>query len=220
MVEKGHPRRAPRRTRGTAGAPPGHPGGPQGTPGSPPRHPQGTSGTPPGDPRDTLKAPPGDPLETPGALPGHPRDTLGIPGAPPGDPGVNNSIDCGVQPDVTSYTEKVTGLNFVSDGTFVDTGESKMILEKYKGFLYGDYDRQDMPPSFDLYIGSDLWDTVNISYSKNAVDKEVIHIPPQNHMLVCLANTGHGIPLNFKLKRAGSLALAGRWDVGSSSGYR
>ncbi|EXB49819.1 putative LRR receptor-like serine/threonine-protein kinase [Morus notabilis] len=140
------------------------------------------------------------------------------------------SIDCGLQPDVTSYTEKVTRLNFVSDWTFVDTGESKMILEKYKGeyqrqysslrsfpegnrncykikdvsagtkyliragFLYGDYDRRDMPPSFDLHIGSDLWDTVNISDSKNTVDKEIIHIPPQNHMLVCLANTGHGIP--------------------------
>lgn len=140
------------------------------------------------------------------------------------------SIDCGLQPDVTGYTEKVTGLNFVSDGTFVDTGESKMILEKYKGeyqrqyfslrsfpegnrncykikdvsagtkyfiragFLYGDYDRQDMPPSLDLYIGSDLWDTINISDSKIYVDKEIIHIPPQNHMLVCLANTDHGIP--------------------------
>ncbi|GMN70213.1 hypothetical protein TIFTF001_039256 [Ficus carica] len=42
------------------------------------------------------------------------------------------SIDCGLQPDVKSYTESTTLLNFTSDQTFVDTGESKVIREKYK----------------------------------------------------------------------------------------
>ncbi|KAL6285560.1 hypothetical protein ACE6H2_009950 [Prunus campanulata] len=37
------------------------------------------------------------------------------------------SIDCGLQTD-SSYTEKTTGLNYISDATFIDTGESKSIL--------------------------------------------------------------------------------------------
>ncbi|GMN71881.1 hypothetical protein TIFTF001_052739 [Ficus carica] len=179
------------------------------------------------------------------------------------------SIDCGLEPDVTSYTEKITGLNFTSDQTFVDTGERKIILEKYKhkyqrqysslrsfpqgnrncykvkvaaagakyliraGFLYGDYDEQDMPPTFDLFVGNDLWDSVKIADSSYSVEKEIIHIPPQSHVLVCLVNTGHGIPFistlefrpldnsTYPTQTAGeSLASAGRWDVGSSKGYR
>ncbi|GMN36854.1 hypothetical protein TIFTF001_042521, partial [Ficus carica] len=35
------------------------------------------------------------------------------------------NIDCGLEPDVRSYTEKFTGLNFISDQTFADTGERK-----------------------------------------------------------------------------------------------
>ena len=135
-----------------------------------------------------------------------------------------------MEPNVRSYTEKKTGLSFISDQTFVDTGERKIILEKYKheyqrqysslqsfpqgnrncykvkvaeagakyliraGFLYGDYDEQDMQPTFDLYVGNDMWDSVKITDSSNIVNKEIIHIPPQSHVLVCLVNTGHGIP--------------------------
>ncbi|GMN19603.1 hypothetical protein TIFTF001_045210 [Ficus carica] len=179
------------------------------------------------------------------------------------------SIDCGLQPDVKSYTESSTLLNFTSDQTFVETGERKVIREKYKdmkpqqykslrsfpernrncfkievaaagtkyliraGFFYGDYDEQDMPPMFDLYIGNDLWDSIKIADSSYSVDKEIIHVPPRNRVLVCLVNTGHGIPfistLEFRpldnstylTQTAGeSLSSAGRWDDGSSNEYR
>ncbi|GMN67673.1 hypothetical protein TIFTF001_036736, partial [Ficus carica] len=173
------------------------------------------------------------------------------------------SIDCGLEPDVTSYTEKSTGLNFISDQTFVDTGESKVIYEKNKKeyqrqyysfrsfpegnrncykvkvvaagtkyliraeFFYGDYDEHDMPLTFDLYVGNDLWDSVKISNSSSYVYKEIIHVPPRNRVLVCLVNTGNGNPfittLEFRpldnstyLMQGASLATVGRWDVGSS----
>ncbi|KAL6285563.1 hypothetical protein ACE6H2_009953 [Prunus campanulata] len=37
------------------------------------------------------------------------------------------SIDCGLETD-SSYPEKTTGLDYISDATFIDTGESKSIL--------------------------------------------------------------------------------------------
>ncbi|GMN40749.1 hypothetical protein TIFTF001_009968 [Ficus carica] len=173
------------------------------------------------------------------------------------------SIDCGLEPDVTNYTEKSTGLNFISDQTFVDTGESKVIYEKNKKeyqrqyysfrsfpegnrncykirvaaagtkyliraeFFYGDYDEHDMPLTFDLYVGNDLWDSIKISNSSSYVYKEIIHVPPRNPVLVCLVNTGNGTPfittLEFRpldnstyLTKGVSLATVGRWDVGSS----
>ncbi|XP_062008518.1 probable LRR receptor-like protein kinase At1g51890 isoform X3 [Rosa rugosa] len=39
------------------------------------------------------------------------------------------SIDCGKSG--SSYTEKVTGITYISDSNFVDTGESNFILDKY-----------------------------------------------------------------------------------------
>ncbi|KAI5336916.1 hypothetical protein L3X38_016185 [Prunus dulcis] len=37
------------------------------------------------------------------------------------------SIDCGLQTD-SGYSEKTTGINYISDATFIDTGESKFTL--------------------------------------------------------------------------------------------
>lgn len=184
------------------------------------------------------------------------------------------SIDCGLEHDVSSYNETKTGLNFVSEEAFLEnnnTGESKVILEKYKhsyqrqysslrhfpegdrncykiqveaatkyliraGFLYGDYDKKDMPPAFDLYLGTNLWDSVQIGFSETAVVKEIIHVIPrdQNDIQVCLVNTGHGIPFistlefrpldNQSYQTPMGVSLTNlydtRWDIGSSKVYR
>ncbi|PQP92356.1 senescence-induced receptor-like serine/threonine-protein kinase [Prunus yedoensis var. nudiflora] len=57
-------------------------------------------------------------------------------------------------------------------------------------FLYGDYDGQNKASEFDLHLGSNLWDTV---YSNNTI-KEIIHVPLQSYIQVCLVNTGSGTP--------------------------
>ncbi|ONI15689.1 hypothetical protein PRUPE_3G055800 [Prunus persica] len=41
------------------------------------------------------------------------------------------SIDCGLQTD-SSYAENVTSINYISDATFIDTGESKSISPDYR----------------------------------------------------------------------------------------
>ena len=42
------------------------------------------------------------------------------------------SIDCGLTAN-SSYKEVTTGLNYISDATFIDTGESKKISTEFKG---------------------------------------------------------------------------------------
>ncbi|KAH0982490.1 hypothetical protein GBA52_009667 [Prunus armeniaca] len=42
------------------------------------------------------------------------------------------SIDCGLQTD-SGYSEKITGINYISDATFIDTGASKSLLPTYTG---------------------------------------------------------------------------------------
>ncbi|KAL5576861.1 hypothetical protein UlMin_018560 [Ulmus minor] len=172
------------------------------------------------------------------------------------------SIDCGL--NTSGYTEGTTHLNYVSDKTFIDTGESKQVLEKYRdlqqqllslrsfpdgvrncykinvtsgtkyliraAFLYGNYDEQNMPPAFDLYLGTDFWDSVNSTNKTVSVKKEIIHVPPKNYVHVCLVKTNHGIPFisalelrpldNASYQSLGSLAYYSRYDIGSTEAYR
>ena len=41
------------------------------------------------------------------------------------------SLDCGL-PEDTSYTEKTTSIDYISDAPFISTGESKTILPEYR----------------------------------------------------------------------------------------
>jgi hypothetical protein len=61
-------------------------------------------------------------------------------------------------------------------------------------FGYGNYDRLDSPPLFDLYIGVNYWSTVNISGPEAAVVVEAIVVVPDDFVQVCLVNTGAGTP--------------------------
>ncbi|XP_016648978.1 PREDICTED: probable LRR receptor-like serine/threonine-protein kinase At1g51820 [Prunus mume] len=110
------------------------------------------------------------------------------------------SIDCGLAEN-TSYTEKMTGINYISDETFISTGENNVVLQEYRNkyqepymslrsfpggirncykinvtngtkylirssFKYGNYDRQNILPEFDLQLGTNVWDLVkNLSSS-------------------------------------------------------
>ncbi|CAL9009889.1 unnamed protein product, partial [Prunus brigantina] len=41
------------------------------------------------------------------------------------------SIDCGLAEN-TSYAEKMTGINYISDETFISTGENNVVLQEYR----------------------------------------------------------------------------------------
>uniref|UniRef100_A0ACD5TEV3 Uncharacterized protein n=1 Tax=Avena sativa TaxID=4498 RepID=A0ACD5TEV3_AVESA len=61
-------------------------------------------------------------------------------------------------------------------------------------FLYGNYDRLDRFPAFDLYIGVNYWLTVNISGPDAVVFEEAIVVVPENFLQVCLVDIGAGAP--------------------------
>ncbi|KAK7844125.1 putative leucine-rich repeat receptor-like protein kinase [Quercus suber] len=95
-------------------------------------------------------------------------------------------------------------------------------------FFYGNYDGLSKLPQFNLHLGVNKWDTVKIENVSVVVIKELIHVPSQNYLQVCLVNTGLGMPfisaielrpLNNKtyVTISGSLALFSRYDLGSLS---
>ncbi|KAM3699578.1 hypothetical protein ACB098_05G035800 [Castanea mollissima] len=172
------------------------------------------------------------------------------------------SISCG-SPENSSFSEAVTGINYISDAAFINTGISQNISTVYMAglqqqardlrsfpqgirncyninimqgtkylirgtFFYGNYDGLSKLPQFDLHLGVNKWDTVKIENVSVVVIKELIHVPSQNYLQVCLVNTGLGMPfisaielrpLNNKtyVTISGSLALFGRYDLGSLS---
>lgn len=88
-------------------------------------------------------------------------------------------------------------------------------------FIHGNYDGENMAPEFDLHLGANLWDTV-----KNNTIKEIIHVPLQNYIHVCLVNKGSGIPFISAIElrpldnstyqtQMGSLAVFSHYDAGT-----
>uniref|UniRef100_A0A803MM08 non-specific serine/threonine protein kinase n=1 Tax=Chenopodium quinoa TaxID=63459 RepID=A0A803MM08_CHEQI len=61
-------------------------------------------------------------------------------------------------------------------------------------FMYGNYDSLNKPPTFDLLLGVDLWDTVKLDSSSKRVRKEIIHTPSTDFLYVCVVNTDSGTP--------------------------
>ncbi|KAL3524140.1 hypothetical protein ACH5RR_016974 [Cinchona calisaya] len=62
-------------------------------------------------------------------------------------------------------------------------------------FLYGNYDGKNQIPKFDLHLGVELWDTVEINTTTSIVTKEIIHVfSSSNYTYVCLVNTDSGTP--------------------------
>ncbi|EXB74609.1 Putative leucine-rich repeat receptor-like protein kinase [Morus notabilis] len=99
-------------------------------------------------------------------------------------------------------------------------------------FVYGNYDKQGEPPAFDLYLGTDMWDSVIFTSPLEPVIKEIIHVPRRNYVHVCLAKTGDGIPFisslefrplfntSYQAETGYSLLSIQRIDAGSTEAYR
>ena len=61
-------------------------------------------------------------------------------------------------------------------------------------FLYGDYDGLGRPPIFNLHLGVNYWQTVNVSTPGLEVTVEAIVVVPDDFVQVCLVNTRAGTP--------------------------
>lgn len=139
------------------------------------------------------------------------------------------SLDCGLHPAVSPYTEALTGLTYTSDANFTQGGQSgrvqKVWEEAYKPFtvlryfpdgirncynlrvtpstkylikalfLYGNYDGLNNAPKFDLYLGPNIWTTVDLQSSIGSKTEEIIHIPKSSFLQICLVKTGKTTPL-------------------------
>ncbi|KAK9282392.1 hypothetical protein L1049_005309 [Liquidambar formosana] len=61
-------------------------------------------------------------------------------------------------------------------------------------FVYGNYDGKNKPPVFDLYLGVNRWDTIELEDPSDPPFREIMHISLTDNIDVCLVNTGSGIP--------------------------
>ncbi|XP_028794943.1 LRR receptor-like serine/threonine-protein kinase IOS1 [Neltuma alba] len=172
------------------------------------------------------------------------------------------SIDCGI-PAKSTYIEKTTGINYISDEKFINSGVSNSITSELQSmyqqqlwnlrsfpqgtrncyrinitsgskyliranFLYGNYDGQNELPSFDLHLGPNLWETVEITNASLLLSPEIIHVPSLDYTQICLVDTGSGTPFISAIElrnlmndtyvtQSGSLSLYLRLDLGSTS---
>ncbi|CAN7104987.1 unnamed protein product, partial [Brassica rapa subsp. narinosa] len=146
------------------------------------------------------------------------------------------SLDCGLVPTTTTYTEKSTNITYKSDTDYVDSGLVGTINDAYKTrfqqqtwslrsfpegqrncynlfnltanskylikatFLYGNYDKLNQLPSFDLHIGANKWLSINITGVTNSSTYEIFHVVTQDNLQVCLVKTGPTIPFISSLE--------------------
>uniref|UniRef100_M8B3S2 Malectin-like domain-containing protein n=1 Tax=Aegilops tauschii TaxID=37682 RepID=M8B3S2_AEGTA len=71
-------------------------------------------------------------------------------------------------------------------------GTSKYMVRA--AFKYGDYDGLNKLPIFDLYLGVNLWRTVNITDAGLVQIAEAIVVIPEDRVQVCMVNIGSGTP--------------------------
>ncbi|CAD5315265.1 unnamed protein product [Arabidopsis thaliana] len=173
------------------------------------------------------------------------------------------SIDCGLQPENSSYTETSTDIKYVSDSSYTDTGTSYFVAPENRqnmkqsmwsvrsfpegirncytiavnsstkyliraDFMYGNYDSRNEIPGFDLHLGPNKWDTVELVSPLQTVSKEIIYYVLTDTIQVCLVNTGNGTPFISVLElrqlpnssyaaQSESLQLFQRLDFGSTT---
>ena len=72
-------------------------------------------------------------------------------------------------------------------------GKNNLYLIRAR-FMYGNYDNKNQIPTFDLYLGVNLWNTVVLNNAWTPLTEEIIHSPLSDTIYVCLVNTGSGTP--------------------------
>ncbi|XP_010487652.1 PREDICTED: leucine-rich repeat receptor-like serine/threonine-protein kinase At2g14510 isoform X2 [Camelina sativa] len=62
-------------------------------------------------------------------------------------------------------------------------------------FVYGNYDGLNNPPRFDLYLGPNIWTSLDLGKSGLGATEEIIHITRSNSLDLCVVKTGTSTPL-------------------------
>nr|XP_018461508.1 PREDICTED: probable LRR receptor-like serine/threonine-protein kinase At5g59680 [Raphanus sativus] len=74
----------------------------------------------------------------------------------------------------------------------VEKGRMHMIVAR---FVYGNYDGFDLKPKFDLYLGPNLWTTIDLQrLGTNSTSEEILHMPTSDSLQICLVKTGETTP--------------------------
>ncbi|XP_010483608.1 PREDICTED: probable LRR receptor-like serine/threonine-protein kinase At5g59680 isoform X2 [Camelina sativa] len=79
----------------------------------------------------------------------------------------------------------------------VEKGRNHLITAR---FVYENYDGDDDGPKFDLYLGPNLWATVDLRGNKYSTWEEILHIPTSNLLQICLVKTGRTTPMISSLE--------------------
>ncbi|KAG6530390.1 probable LRR receptor-like serine/threonine-protein kinase At1g05700 [Zingiber officinale] len=108
---------------------------------------------------------------------------------------------------------------------------SKYLLRAW--FVYGNYDGlSGQPQSFELHLGVNYWDRVNVTTAESSYWTETITVATARYLSVCLVNTGKGTPFisgidlrplkDDRYPAANewrSLVLSARLNFGAESAY-
>ncbi|CAA7410055.1 unnamed protein product [Spirodela intermedia] len=115
----------------------------------------------------------------------------------PDEPYTSAGVNSKVSPstDLTSIRRYYANVRSFPDGTRNCYTLRPLVRgAKYRvnaEFLYGNYDGLGRPPTFDLYLGVNLWVTLTTGdFSRT----EIIAVAAAESMQVCLVNTGNGTP--------------------------
>ncbi|XP_010443735.1 PREDICTED: receptor-like protein kinase At5g59670 [Camelina sativa] len=102
-----------------------------------------------------------------------------------------------VQENPKNYLEPYLTLRYFPEGKrncynlSVDKGRKYLIGAS---FVYGNYDGRDIKPVFDLYLGPNLWATIDLQRWVNGTREEILHIPTSKSLQICLVRTGTTTP--------------------------
>ncbi|CAL9079672.1 unnamed protein product [Musa textilis] len=114
-------------------------------------------------------------------------------------------IDAGVNQNISgAYVTNFVGRRYLNVRSFPNgtrncytinsvTPNSKYLIRAT--FFYGNYDGLGSQSRlFDLYLGVNLWKTINITDPGTGYRTDVITVAASDSLSVCLVNTGHGTP--------------------------
>ncbi|WZZ56765.1 hypothetical protein YC2023_056872 [Brassica napus] len=96
----------------------------------------------------------------------------------------------------THFMKPYTGLRYFPNGIRNCYNLSVMQDTKYlirTVFVYGNYDGLNASPIFDLYLGPNIWTTVDAKLSGLGMAQEIIHITRSNILEICLVKTGTNV---------------------------
>jgi len=94
-------------------------------------------------------------------------------------------------------------------------------------FLYGNYDGKHSLPKFHLYLGPNMWDSVEFENASSVTTKEILQVATSDYVQICLVNTNEGTPfistleirvLNDDGYVSQLMQIVQRFDVGLQEG--